>query len=1454
MRRFYLIISLCLSVFISNAQLIGPANGGNFDLGATLALNNWNTAVNQVGIGSTDNWAVGANCAPFSAPWCSYISPNGGTTWSYTASKADTCILYRSTTVSFPANSSCITLSFRWGCLAENIASAVEEDHFKVYLIPSTVTVNTNALNAAYQIGQIWYNNSNTWQLETFNLNPQLAGNGINYVLAFAFVADGDAAIGPAAAIDDVLLTAVTPPSAPTSCPTLVSPANGSSGLSPCSVTLSWNAVIGCTGATSYDVYFGTPAPVFIGNTTNTFSVRTALAANTTYQWYIIPRNSVGPNATCNATTYSFTTGTNPVVTGAPPFSDDFEGCNNWTLVNAGQTNVWFMGTAANNGGAQAMYITNNGGLNNQYTVTATSISHFYRDFDLTAVPAGSCVTLTFDWRARGESGFDDLRVSSSNTATVPVAGVLPGAGFTLLGGPFNLNNVFTTQSISLSPYIGTNVRITFTWRNDGSIGTQPPACVDNVAVTSTSGPANDAPCNSTFLPLGLYLTGNNTCATNADEPAYGGAQWPSCWVNGSAAQANTVWFRFICPPTGCVKIRTQRGSLYDTQIAVYRNNPLVPGTVACGSGNTLVLVGGTNCNDNAPSCNSSTYLNSEMAVTGLSPGFTYYIAVDGKNNQVGTFSVFVMDAGAACNTPFSPIPGQDCSLPNIVCQPSFNIPNPGYQAYGSICDFTTGYCLLSGERGSGWYTINISSNGQLMFDIVPNDYPGSPTDYDYAIWKLQTGNTCDGSAANGYCCTEIATGTATPASCNYSAQQVTGCYIGGNSPPAYPGFNGAYDPPINALAGETYILVVSNFANSTAGFTLNLANSTCGINYAVPPGGTIQWTGAVDGNWFNPTNWGGCNVPDCNTSAAIQNISANMPNLNAAATINNITIFPGANITLGAAAVLNVCGNYTNNGTLNANTASTVKFNGPLDANHPTGAQSLNGSMTGGNAFGNIIIDKAMGTSTVTTNQDLDDKGSFTLAATNSQQFNAAGMYHKVGGDFQINTGSYNTGLTLEMNGTVGQQYKNGGIINNFTINNSLGNTGGVTLNTVVTMGAGGVLTMTLGKIITGVNRVDVQNTSNTAVTAGNTNSFIEGTLRKYLLAGAGINGLQYEFPLGLGTNYNRASMIFRSANPIGGTSIQYLTATYAGFVPAPYPIPLVDCGVTFSQNRLNNGYWSFVQFAPSAAAGGINFDLYVYPGGYSNLAGPGWTVARNTNGTGGWDAVGNWAIQAGTFCNASAIPGSVSRRMFNGFNGGLANRYAVIQGPQPLPVELVSLEAVPQQKNIQIKWTTASETNNKGFELERSTNTDDFNFIAWKAGFGTSSIMHTYDYNDVNVSKDITYYYRLKQIDHDGRYEYSKVVAAKIKSNDFFINVQPNPYSSQTNITYIIDNDSKVKVEVLNVMGQIVKVLADEIQKQGFYQFKFSAKENGFSTGIYNIRITVDDKIYTRRIFETD
>ncbi len=176
------------------------------------------------------------------------------------------------------------------------------------------------------------------------------------------------------------------------------------------------------------------------------------------------------------------------------------------------------------------------------------------------------------------------------------------------------------------------------------------------------------------------------------------------------------------------------------------------------------------------------------------------------------------------------------------------------------------------------------------------------------------------------------------------------------------------------------------------------------------------------------------------------------------------------------------------------------------------------------------------------------------------------------------------------------------------------------------------------------------------------------------------------------------------------------------------------------------------------------------------------------------------------------------------------------------PLPVELTSFTASSVNGTVNLNWATASEVSNYGFEVERSADESVWNKIGFVAGNGNSNSVKTYSYSD-NTASAGTVYYRLKQLDTDGKYEYSKVVSVNNTTPDAFTVDQnfPNPFNPSTTIRFSLANSSNVKVDVYASNGELVHTLANQTYEAGNHALNFDASQ--LSAGIYFYRITAID-----------
>ena len=174
-------------------------------------------------------------------------------------------------------------------------------------------------------------------------------------------------------------------------------------------------------------------------------------------------------------------------------------------------------------------------------------------------------------------------------------------------------------------------------------------------------------------------------------------------------------------------------------------------------------------------------------------------------------------------------------------------------------------------------------------------------------------------------------------------------------------------------------------------------------------------------------------------------------------------------------------------------------------------------------------------------------------------------------------------------------------------------------------------------------------------------------------------------------------------------------------------------------------------------------------------------------------------------------------------------------------VPVELVTFSAEQKNNNVLLKWKTACETNNKGFEIERSVvdiaklNSRNWEPIGFVNGKGTTCYTSEYSFKDI-VFTSINYVYRLKQLDFDGTFKYSnEVEIGSMVSPERYLLSQnfPNPFNPTTTITYQVPVTGHVSLKVFDPLGKEVATLVEKEVQAGTYQANFDASK--LTSGIY-------------------
>ncbi|MCP5062357.1 MAG: T9SS type A sorting domain-containing protein [Ignavibacteriae bacterium] len=184
------------------------------------------------------------------------------------------------------------------------------------------------------------------------------------------------------------------------------------------------------------------------------------------------------------------------------------------------------------------------------------------------------------------------------------------------------------------------------------------------------------------------------------------------------------------------------------------------------------------------------------------------------------------------------------------------------------------------------------------------------------------------------------------------------------------------------------------------------------------------------------------------------------------------------------------------------------------------------------------------------------------------------------------------------------------------------------------------------------------------------------------------------------------------------------------------------------------------------------------------------------------------------------------------------------------PLPVELTTFSASVNNNNIELNWETATEVNNYGFNIERKLETGDWNKVGFVNGHGNSNSPKNYSYVDNTVNNAGKYFYRLKQVDIDGSYEYSSTAEIDLTAQlDYKLNQNfPNPFNPTTNIQFSLPEVSQVKLVVFNTIGEQVAELVNENMEAGNHNVKFNASD--LNSGIYIYQIEANGFVQVRKM----
>lgn len=304
------------------------------------------------------------------------------------------------------------------------------------------------------------------------------------------------------------------------------------------------------------------------------------------------------------------------------------------------------------------------------------------------------------------------------------------------------------------------------------------------------------------------------------------------------------------------------------------------------------------------------------------------------------------------------------------------------------------------------------------------------------------------------------------------------------------------------------------------------------------------------------------------------------------------------------------------------------------------------------------------------------------------------------------------------------------------------------------------------------------------------------------------------------------------------------------------------------------NGGYWSF------ADAGGTSntYQVEIYPNNMSFTAA---SIAKNNvraikyhNGTAGVTDISftptsvDWGTQIENVANVPADlfsytgfttgTGACSSNYTTGIPGGIYSGFSHFQAAgamatngNALPVKLIALSADPIDNSyIRVNWATASEINNKGFEVLRSTDGINFTNIGWVDGNGTTEDQHNYLFNDNNVQPNMVYYYRLNQIDNDGNSALTYIVNGEITEGPAITvsELSPNPTSGATRLVISNAENQVVSVRFYDVLGKVVIASDNNPLPMGTNTLDFNLRSLADAT--YTAVIKIGANVYSKKI----
>jgi hypothetical protein len=367
--------------------------------------------------------------------------------------------------------------------------------------------------------------------------------------------------------------------------------------------------------------------------------------------------------------------------------------------------------------------------------------------------------------------------------------------------------------------------------------------------------------------------------------------------------------------------------------------------------------------------------------------------------------------------------------------------------------------------------------------------------------------------------------------------------------------------------------------------------------------------------------------------------------------------------------------------------------------------------------------------------------------------------------------------------------------------------------------------LNMQLGNIDMGVRLLTVGESTLIPGILNHTSGRVIGNMKRWYAPQINSGSASGLFPVGNSLFEQFVQIEYSTAPSQGGAlTVSFMEEDMANFgVPnVNYQIPTAGTCSAFSVSRLSEqGYWQISE--SNGLTGGI-YDITFDAEGFNIVNDPCAITALKRTGSGTWLESGAHVQTQGIATRPLVKRQGASGWSNWGFGAG---------GTNPLPIELLSFDAEVVNSEVQLSWTTASETNNNKFIVERSRDAINFEFVTEQQGAGNSNTILNYKAADKNPYLGIGYY-RLKQVDFDGQYTYSDLKSVNvIKQNKFdFSYLNMNDGVVRFGLTNISES---LNISIIDLSGRVVRSLQLANAAQDF-----EIDLSSFEKGIYLLSVS--------------